>query len=232
MNTPDLKPFPGDMLYHPRLDVGNHNLAGALTLGYRLTDDPNDPWTRRFNGFKAGDSTAVQLATVTMHEALRRIELLHKYPANQVLAVCALPSGSTTMPSHHPVYWLTQCVAGALGWQFRPDLLSKRAHKKLHFCQGAFTRDAEVRGAYTCAAEVADLGANLVLVFDDLVTRGSTMEDAARAIKLHRSAPVIGVALGRTARLNYQVGASNAHLHAYESYWPLDEVGSDRRSAQ
>src|SRR5947207_194955 len=45
----------GEWMYFPHLDGAGADLDGAYTIGYRITDDAADPWTMRFNRFKAKD---------------------------------------------------------------------------------------------------------------------------------------------------------------------------------
>jgi hypothetical protein len=47
----------GEWKHFANLD-GGAELDGAYTIGYRITDDGADPWTARFNRFKAKDAAA------------------------------------------------------------------------------------------------------------------------------------------------------------------------------
>ena len=64
---PTWNPYHGWMAFE-RLDEG-HGLTRAFTIGYRLTDDRTDPWTRRFNGFKNRERTALRGGAAVMGTA-------------------------------------------------------------------------------------------------------------------------------------------------------------------
>src|ERR1700759_2526618 len=48
----------GEWMHFPHLDGAGADLDGAYAIGYRITDDGADPWTTRFNRFKAKDPGA------------------------------------------------------------------------------------------------------------------------------------------------------------------------------
>lgn len=208
---------PGDLLFFPNLDVGNRHLSGALTLGYRLNRCKDEPWTKRFNTFKAGGGPAmVRDAANALATALQAVHLAPDCPPNRITAVCAIPSREQTIPKYHQVYRLALTVSSQLGWEFRPGVLCKRPHSKLHQQAGAAARDAEVGGAYRCDPSIQEHRPQLVVVFDDIVTRGSTLEDCARAIHVHVRVPVFGLALGKSTTST----VDNRHLLPYEHLWP------------
>ena len=66
-----------------RLPVGD---LGLLTVGFRITDRPNEKWTRRFNRFKYGEPTAARAATRTFCAAFARFR-----PAGRTRASSSSP---------------------------------------------------------------------------------------------------------------------------------------------
>ena len=105
--------------------------------------------------------------------------------------------------------------AEASGTVFVGDALSKEAHKPLHTVSDAYERQ-EILDEATFRSE--PVGADSVVVFDDLITRGDTLSHIARAIlTANRSVKVYGVALGKTERRSFQqdvygIEISNDHV--------------------
>ena len=201
----------GDFLSFRRLDRAD-NLVEVLCPGYRFTDESSERWTAFVNRVKAKNPRAKNLAAALLKDAVSGIQLLNlpvavvpilgsqDTSANPTSAVCAIASAIGELPSYH----------------YCAGLLSKTAHRPLHNLRGAPSRDSEVEGKYKSDTFA---GAGLpsvrcVLLVDDLVTRGTTMNDAARAIRAANSnVPVFGVALGKTERRGYWNGLiDNNHI--------------------
>lgn len=71
---------------------------------------------------------------------------------------------------------------------------------KQHQCENTAQRIANVRGLYAVADADRTRGRNIILV-DDVMTSGATMDECARVLKRAGALGVIGVALARTVRL-------------------------------
>lgn len=182
-------------MYFQSLD--NAPKVPALTLAYRFTDNTGEAWTQRINRFKSGDPAAIAGACRAMERMLSNMEI----KASVVMAG-AIPSGATHLPATAGVYMLGQHLSNALGFTWHPQLLTKRTHRKLHDIYNASERDAEVAGAYVATA--LPTNHNLVIILDDLITRGSTLNSAASAVwAVAPDVKIVGLAPGKTERQAY-----------------------------
>jgi hypothetical protein len=202
-------PF-GDWMHFPYLDGGGAYLDGAYTVGYRITDDGGERWTERFNRFKAKNAHAFGGGV----EMLRRgvpglLTSLGIRPADAVF-VPALSSGETKAAPDGQMSILAGTCAKAAGAKFEQNALSKQAHNPIHGIFNAADRDAELDKASYVAGK---LPGNNVFVFDDFITRGSTLGRIAQAIKAtNTQAQVYGVALAKTERRAWLQDISNDHV--------------------
>lgn len=208
----------GSMLYFGELDVSDH-LDGVYAVGYRFVDQGTEEWTKRFMAFKYGYATGVRGACSLLPVALKTV----KIPGKSVVLVTAIPSDQEKLPTGHPLRKLGERVADQMGWAWGPDALAKEKHRKLAKLTSGSSRDEEVKEKYQ-AADLRDFDTCVVL--DDLVTRGSTLNDAARAI--HSATPslktVVGVVLGKNEKVSWgaQWGyeLNNDHVPAeYRDRW-------------
>lgn len=191
----------GDMGVITAVDVSG--IEALWTIGYRLTDVPDDPWTMRFNQFKYESSGAVDAGARTVASAIRTGPLAQ---VRRAFVVGAISAGDEELAANAAVRALGEAVAQARSWDWRPDLLRKRRHRKLAYLRDAWDRDSEVAQAYTCES----LGgrSRTAIVVDDFCTRGSTMADISRAIRAaNPGASVVGVVLGKNESSAW--GASN-----------------------
>lgn len=210
----------GSFLSFEHLDC-SQNLVEVLCLGYRITDIPADPWTAFVNRVKANQSTAVERAAGVLKHAIDKIQL----PGSSVLVVPILGSKDTATKSSSAVSRLAATIGEIDGYEYGAALLRKTSHRSLHNLRSAASRDEEVEGKYK-SRRFADVGVGsvgCVLLVDDLVTRGTTMNDAARAIRaVNGRVPVFGVALGKTERRSYMGDrVNNDHL----ATWILKAAG-------
>lgn len=124
----------------------------------------------------------------------------------------ASPEGWISHSSGLDVY--VEGIAEGAGWRWLPEHVTKRPHRSLKTIQGSGAeRDAEVANTYSAKP----IDAPMVVILDDFVTRGSTIGDVARAIRLTSPrAEVCGLALAKTDRVAYWAGTtapiSNSHL--------------------
>jgi hypothetical protein len=203
----------GDFLTFERLDRADH-LVQVLCLGYRFTDDSSERWTAFVNRVKNNQDGAVGRAEDVLRTAVSGIQ----FPNKPVIVVAILGSGDTSTRQGSAVPRLAASVGSLDGYVYCPTLLRKERHRSLHGLRSAASRDAEVDGKYR-SARFRDIGiqrVGCVLLVDDLVTRGTTMNDAARSIReTNGNVPVFGVALGKTDRRSYWGDRiSNDHVSA------------------
>ena len=196
----------GRLLHINRLPVGELSL---ITVGFRITDRPNEKWTRRFNQFKYGEPAAIRAATRTFCAAVE--DFLP--PGNpRVVVVSAISSGHMVAESRTPASTLASALARSRGWEWRPWNITKYPHPSLTRTASAAERDATVDGVYLATAFGGEPG--LVIVVDDFCTRGATLADIARAVR--ESNPgwkVQGASLAKAERAAYWKGElTNAHI--------------------
>lgn len=180
----------------------------AVMLGFRITDDPDDPWTTRFNRVKERDPAAVAAAARTLALAFQTIRI-----DGRVVVVGAISSGDTVLSSDAPVHVIGKAIAQRKGWLWCPELLSKAVHRSIHGLSPASARDAEVMGKYQCRQIPGEAGT--VLVFDDFCTRGATLQEIARAVTAtNPDWQVKGAMIAKTERIGYwgEGNLSNNHI--------------------
>ena len=190
----------------------------AFTIGYRLTDDRDDPWTARFNAFKGKEPTALRGGAAMMRDAvpclvggLGDIGL----DTSKTVFVPALSSGETVASPRSVLWRLTQFCANRAAVGFAGDRVTKKAHERLHMHTDAASRRAILAAADFRSEEIH---ADNVLILDDFITSGNTMSHLAGAIlKRNPGLRIFAVALGKTERRRYwqerfDVELSNEHV--------------------
>jgi len=204
-----------------QLDEGD-DLTRAFTIGYRLTDDRDDPWTARFNAFKEGERTALRGAAAMMRDAVPGLVRGLRLDFAKTVLIPALSSGETVASPSGVLWRLTQYCASYAAVEFAGDRITKKAHEKLHMHSDATRRQAILAAADFRSKE---LHAENVLILDDFITRGTTMSQIAGAIlKRNRGLRIFAVALGKTERRSYRRGfgeeISNEHVSPqWERSW-------------
>jgi hypothetical protein len=202
------------------------------TIGYRITDDEPDPWTARFNRFKDKDAEALVAATVAVCGGMSGLfAALGVNPAEAVF-VPALGSGEIQAAATGQMAILAGQAAKANGARFELNALSKQVHKPIHGIFRAGEREAELDKAAYAAGK---LPAKNVFVFDDLITRGSTLTRIARAIKAaNPGAKVYGVAIAKTERRRRFWGnLTNDHVpNKWDDLWQQGEQGYREHKAK
>lgn len=212
----------GEWMHFPHLDGAGADLDGAYTIGYRITDDGADPWTARFNRFKAKDPAAFVGGARALSAGMPALlKSLGVDPANAVI-IPALGSGETSAAADGQLAKMAARAAKVAGTQVEVGALSKQAHKPIHGIFNAAERDAELDKAAYVASK---LKAKNVFVVDDLVTRGSTLSRIATAIKASNpGVNVYGVALGKTDRRSFWGNLDNNHVaKAWDDRWQQGE---------
>ena len=209
------------------LDEG-HGLTRAFTIGYRLTDDRADPWTRRFNGFKDKRLAALRGGAEVMGSAVPSLVRGLGLDAANTVFVPALSSGETVASENGVLWRLTHYCAAMAQVGFVGDAITKRAHERLHRYSNVDRRREILDGAEFRSGRI---GAVNIVAFDDFITRGATMSHIAQAIlAANRGVRIYGVALGKTERRSYwqrfDVEISNAHVpQRWERIWNEAENG-------
>ena len=201
-----------NMLLFERLD---NTAVPVFTLGFKLTDSQVDPWSQRFTAFKFGDEAAQRHALEGAIRVMTRAVSLLPI-SGPVVLVSAIPSMEVLLPKSSQLARLGEGIAAGARWRWLPGHISKRPHRSLKTLHGSGSgpeRDAEVANTYSAN----HIDATTVIVLDDFVTRGSTIGDVARAIRLTSpQAQVMGLALAKTERVVFWEGtatpASNSHL--------------------
>lgn len=189
------------------LDNAEH-LDYVICAGWRVTGYPFEQWTELCNSAKQGNTGYVNRAS----RVLAYIACLCQFKESQICAVPLIASRNKAATEDAMPTQLARAVANSIGCQLNTTSLTKRVHRSLHNISGAINRDCEVSDTYTCNAEI---DAELVILIDDFVTRGSTMNDAARAIRAtNPRIKIIGLALGKTERPSRHNKHWNAHLDA------------------
>lgn len=92
---------------------------------------------------------------------------------------------------------IARVLAAATGWPLRPDLLRRPRPTREQSALDASARRRNLRRAFTVAGAVA--GRAVVLV-DDVITTGATVEGAATALAAAGAGAIEGWAVARTAR--------------------------------
>lgn len=187
-------------------------LARTYTLAYRVTDDPSETWTGRFNRFKAKDHKAWYGAAHLFYEAFPPLFGALGFKGGESVFVSALSSSETKADPERPIPYIASQLAGLVGAKEAIGAITKQPHNRIHNLYRAEARDAELdKAQYVCGK----LPAKNVFVFDDFVTRGGTLSRVAQAV--HAANPgstVYGVALAKTERINYCYNPKNDHVPA------------------
>lgn len=197
-----------DLMRLNSLDVAD--APPLLTLGFRFTDDSTEAWTRRFNAFKNGESSAVAAGARCLATAFHTI----RFREGRVVVVGAVSSSDWTLAPLAPVRRLGETLSIAKGWEWRPELIYKRPHDSLHSLRSAAERDAAVRDAYRASTVDGERG--LFLIVDDFCTRGSTTAAISRALlSANPGWRTYSATLAKTERITFwqgRGGISNHHV--------------------
>jgi len=191
------QPF-ADWMRFQDLDGAEGRLAGAFTIGYKITDDTGEHWTSRFVRFKAKERSAIWGGYRLLWEAVPPlIGALGLNPAKTVF-VAALSSGETQASADGVIPKIAQKCAEKIGARFELGALSKQVHSPIHGIYGASARNAELdKAAYTAQP----VRAHTIVVFDDFITRGATLSRIAQAFSaVNEGGLIYGVALAKTER--------------------------------
>lgn len=212
----------GEWMHFPHLDGAGADLDGAYSIGYRITDDGADPWTMRFNRFKAKDPAAFVGGAYALSAAMPALLKSLGVDPRDAVIVPALASAEVAAAAAGQLAKMASRVAKVTGAQIEVGALSKQVHKPIHGIFSATERDAELDKAAYVASK---LKAKNVFVVDDLVTRGSTLSRIATAIKAaNPGVKVYGIALAKTDRRSFWGSLDNNHIvKAWDDRWQQGE---------
>lgn len=179
----------------------------VYSIGWRIIDNP-DVWSRRFIGFKNGDPSDSRGVASVVLKAFESLLEGSNAERKDITLVTALSSNSTGPQEDSQLFILGRWLCYELGLTWDPWIISKGAHRPLHSLSSFADRDGEVRDQYKCDGAK---GRRNFVILDDFVTRGSTLADIARAIKVdNNEAYVIGFVLAKSERISY--AASCGHV--------------------
>lgn len=90
---------------------------------------------------------------------------------------------------------LARQIAHIAQAEYQPFLLKRIRHTKRQTALNRAQRQENVQDAFTCSAE--DLSGKTILLIDDVMTTGSTMNECAKALKAHGAQRVYGLVFAR-----------------------------------
>lgn len=200
----------------------SQGISYAYTLGYRLTDDSQEPWTQQFNRFKANERVAIYGGARLLCGATPGLMQAVGVDMKDSVFVPALSSGETTAKASRAIPLIAKECARLVGAGFELGALQKNAHKKIYNLYTAEERSAELDKAEYKSAK---LRAGHVFVFDDFITRGDTLSRIALAVlAANPKAKVYGVALAKTERVAWCPNLTNDQMPAkWSKLWESGE---------
>ena len=204
----------GDFLpilsFDPRQLDNATSLTCILTLGYRFKDY-EDGWTRLVNDFKFGNSTSHKDARATCSRLLLHVtsfltrfffsEPATPFEIEETLIVPILGHADLENNDKSPISALSKQISSIPGNRFCPNLLYKtKSHHPLHRTNRKEDRRGQMKGIYR-SHKFETRGyakPERVILIDDIVTTGTTMDAAAKAIQeINGAIPVYGLALAK-----------------------------------
>lgn len=200
-----------------------------LCLGWRVKYG-NDRWTKfvnrsiGFDGWK--DALRADVAI-----AARIMSAIANHMSNTGCTFLVLPmigSGETQASADDPVTKLATAFQPSHSrdvWHHTTTLLCKKPRKPLHKIKGITPRLDAVRNTHSLSDDRKSLeafGADQIYLVDDIVTLGSTMNDAARAIRETGgyAGPIIGVALAKHILSNHKPVGESPIFEWINRYYP------------
>jgi hypothetical protein len=206
----------------PYLSQSN-GISHSYALGYRLKDGGGEPWTTRFNRFKANEKAAVYGAARLFYGAVPKLMQSLQVNPDETVFITALSSVETTADANRALPFITKESARLVGVRFELDALRKNAHQKIHNFYSVADRNTELDKAEYKAKK---LDAKKVFVFDDLITRGDTLSRIALAIQhTNPKSEVYGIALAKNESTAYCPNPDNAHIPAeWDTLWQQGEA--------
>lgn len=153
----------------------------VYTIGWRIRDDP-DKWTRRFLRFKGGEKSDIHGGALVLRDAVLELQKHSVILGNRTGIAVALSSSKTVVDPDGPLGRVGSWLSKTLGATWLGEKLEKKVHRSLHSLSSSSDRDSEVEGAYVCTSDLSAI--SHIVILDDLVTRGATLGDIIRAIRV------------------------------------------------
>lgn len=202
--------------WFPRLSAdSSRELRGFATLGWYIEDQrDSEAWSQRFLNFKDGRGTSIQGAALVLGKMLEQIDWARH---NGVAIISAMSSSQSVYDAAKPAARLAALLGERMGFRHIAGALRKQQHRRLHTLKGgASEREQEISGKYEL---VGRINADLVIICDDMITRGNTLGEIARAIRVkHPQIDIVGLGLGKSERASfaarYGKTLTNGHLSA------------------
>ena len=184
-------------LFFRQLDYGGA-VDGAFTIGYRLLDDQNELWSRRFLRAKDGLQPSMEAAKALLATAISELFATSRVSADDITFTPAVRSRESTASPSGTLAILAQQCATAGGCRFAPQLIRKEPHESLHSPPKSVPRRMEILEAANFRSQ--KVATSRVIVVDDLITSGLTLSYSAKAIKaLNPNVRVFGLAWVNTS---------------------------------
>lgn len=216
-------PFNGWMAFE-RLDY-SPELDHAFTLAFKMTDDWNEPWTSRFNRFKAGDDKALYGAGAVFKAAMPELLKAMGGKPSDIAIVPALGSADKAAGPDRHITRLAAAIGKEFGLTFDRTSVTKDPHPSLHELPPSDRIPTLMKANYAAKP----INSKTVLILDDFITQGATLSFTATALKkANPKLAVFGVALGKTERRAYWEGRgapiSNDHVPGnWDDHWVKGE---------
>ncbi len=125
--------------------------------------------------------------------------LTHAYFPIEVTLATSIPSYASRQNwrGFNPADLMARVVADHMGWKYTQDLLTKK-HTDPQVTHKREDRAANIKNAFLVNTKsVSSIAGSSIVIIDDVYTTGSTMEEAARALKRAGAKDVYGFTLCR-----------------------------------
>jgi len=151
---------------------------------YRFKDDGSETYTKKINDFKMGVPKEVESATAVfeylVNRAMRRVT---EISFHRTFLFTAIGHADTVINRATPLYRVGKAVADALEIEYPHRSLTKQPHDSLSSQRSFAARATQIeRAAYTCEANLIQGRNPMVIVLDDILTRGDTFCSIANGI--------------------------------------------------
>lgn len=216
----------GWMFFAPSQIPSVQSLCGVYSLFWRFGDDSHEKWTDRFNSFKFRCRSShffgfKNILVSVFEDLLAQIPT----PPSRVGIVSALGHGDCKATSKSKLVLLSRALVDHHGIVDLTEKISKRPHKALHKQSCIEDREDEIRGKYDSKSIPGFI--DVILILDDLATRGATLEEISRSISSAGfDGMVIGVTLAKNEKRSFaltkEVVLNNNHVPAFwDQLWSL-----------
>lgn len=197
---------------HEKLPCSKH-LDWAHCVGW-IAIGNGDPWSKSVWDAKKDKPKGLRVAKKCLQLYVKSLKLPKMYTS--IFVVPIIPHDKKHIGSKDRTTKFAKAVTKEIaGAQFVDDALKKKKHKSLSGeKRSAAQRDKIIKGVYRVDKSVVINKHSkkcLFLLVDDVLTRGTTMNDAARAIRdAYGSVTVGGLAAGKWA---HQFQRGRKHLN-------------------